>query len=134
MNIKVRILSQANNERGVEIPLSSVFENGGRRYVWVVNPSDSTIKATEITTGGSGENGVVNVVSGITANDLIIRTGVRHLVNGEKVNMLQSESDTNPGICCNGKVSSVFCQATDSFLVAYDRYHFLWSVQLSSDA
>lgn len=97
MNIKVRILSQANNERGVEIPLSSVFENGGRRYVWVVNPSDSTIKATEITTGGSGENGVVNVVSGITANDLIIRTGVRHLVNGEKVNMLQSESDTNPG-------------------------------------
>ncbi len=97
MNIKVRILSQAQNERGVNVPLSSVFENDGHRYVWVVNPSDSIIKATEIATEGTGENGVVNVVSGITAEDLIIRTGVRHLVNGEKVNILQTESDTNPG-------------------------------------
>lgn len=97
MNIKVRILSRANDDRGVTIPLSAVFENDGHRYVWVVNPNDSTITATEITTEGTGENGVVNVVSGITAKDLIIRTGVRHLVNGEKVNILQTESDTNPG-------------------------------------
>lgn len=97
MNIKVRILSQANNESGVNIPLSSVFENDGHRYVWVVNPSDSIIKATEIATAGTGENGIVNVVSGITPEDLIIRTGVRHLVNGEKVNILKTESDTNPG-------------------------------------
>mgnify|MGYP002470956303 FL=1 len=97
MNIKVRILSQANNERGVNIPLSSVFENDGHRYVWVVNPSDSIIKATQIATEGTGENGVVNVVSGLSAKDLIVRTGVRHLVNGEKVNILQTESDTNPG-------------------------------------
>lgn len=97
MNIKVRILSQANNEQGVNIPLSSVFEKVGHKYVWVVTPSDSIIKATEIVTEGTGENGVVNVVSGITAKDLIIRTGVRHLVDGEKVNILQTESDTNPG-------------------------------------
>lgn len=97
MNIKVSILSHASNERGVNIPLSSVFEKDGHRYVWVVNPSDSIINATEITTEGTGENGVVNVVSGITAKDIIIRTGVRHLVNGEKVNILQTESDTNPG-------------------------------------
>lgn len=97
MNIRVKILSQAGNERGVNIPLTSVFEQAGRRYVWVVNPSDSIITATEIVTDGTGENGVVNVESGISSKDLIIRTGVRHLVEGEKVNILRNESDTNPG-------------------------------------
>lgn len=97
MNIKVRILSRSDNEQGVIVPLTSVFENNGHRYVWVVNPSDSIIKATEIATEGTGENGVVNVVSGLTAKDMIVRTGVRHLVDGEKVNILRAESDTNPG-------------------------------------
>lgn len=97
MNIKVGILSRADDGRGVNVPLSSVFENDGHRYVWVVNPADSVITATEIATEGTGENGVVNVVSGITTNDLIIRSGVRHLSDGEKVNILQTESETNPG-------------------------------------
>lgn len=97
MNIKVTILSQNNDENGVNIPLSSIFENNGHKYVWVVNPSDSIITATEINTNGTGEDGMVNVVSGINAKDMVIRTGVRHLVNGEKVNILQTESDTNPG-------------------------------------
>lgn len=97
MNIRVGILSRAGGDNGVTVPLSAVFENNGRRYVWVVNPADSVISATEITTRGTGENGVVDVVSGLSPENLVVRAGVRHLVEGEKVNILQPESDTNPG-------------------------------------
>lgn len=96
MNITVHI-NQNNNNHGLTIPLNSVFEDYGKYYVWVVNPSDNTITATEVTISGTGEDGKLTVTSGLTTDDIIVRAGVHHLTNGEKVNILAEDSKTNPG-------------------------------------
>lgn len=97
MNITVSILSTGDDAGSVTVPLSSVFENEGHSYVWVINPADSVVTATEVTLTGTGENGRVEITSGLSAAELIVRAGVHHLVNGEKVNLLPGESETNPG-------------------------------------
>lgn len=97
MNINVRITSIDDAASGVRVPLSSVFERDGKRYVWVVNPADSVITATEVATAGTGENGIVEITSGITQADIVVRAGVHLLVDGEKVAILPEESETNPG-------------------------------------
>lgn len=97
MNLKVRICSRNDANHSVDVPLSSVFERDGRRYVWIVNEADSVVRASEIVTAGTGENGVVSVVSGVNADDIIVRAGVRHLVDGEKVKIISEGSLTNPG-------------------------------------
>ena len=97
MNITVRINSLTSGNRSVTVPLSSVFDKSGHQYVWVVNPADSVVRAAEVKVSGTGEGGVVDIVSGITDQDIIVRAGVHHLVDGEKVNILPGESETNPG-------------------------------------
>lgn len=97
MNIKVKIYSVDSTNRSVDVPLSSVFESNGKRYVWVVNPADTTVRKAEIATSGTGEGGYVSVVSGLTSSDMIVRAGVRHLTDGERVNIITENSPSNPG-------------------------------------
>lgn len=98
MTIKVKIISEGgSNTTAVSVPLTAIFEDNGKKYVWTVNPTDSVISATVVNTVGTGENGKVEVESGLNSGDIIVRTGVRHLVNGEKVKIITDNSDTNPG-------------------------------------
>lgn len=98
MTIKVKIVSEGgNNTSAVMVPLTSVFEEKGKKYVWVVNPVDSVISATAVITSGTGEDGKVEVKSGVNSGEIIVRTGVRHLIDGEKVNIITDNSETNPG-------------------------------------
>ena len=97
MNITVHIFCEGAKTDMVKVPLSSVFEDNGNRYVWVVNPEDSTVSATEVTISGTGEDGFLHVSSGLSTDDIIVRAGVHHLVDGEKVTILIEESETNPG-------------------------------------
>lgn len=97
MNITVNIYSSRADSGAVSVPLGAVFEREGAEYVWLVNPADSVVSARRVTVSGTGEGGSVTVTSGLTVADAIVRAGVHHLVEGEKVNVLPSESVTNPG-------------------------------------
>lgn len=98
MNIKVRIISAGNGDKTkLYVPISAVFDDNGQKYVWSVHESDSIVTATPIVISGTGENGIVEVTDGLSPDNLIVRAGVRHLVNGEKVNIISTESATNPG-------------------------------------
>lgn len=97
MNVTIKIYSMDNANHNVEVPLSSVFEKNGNKYVWVVNPTDSVIRAQEITITGTGANGLVTVTDGLTGHDVIVRAGVRHLTDGEKVHIISESSHSNPG-------------------------------------
>lgn len=96
MNITVRISCDGEGRGAVEAPLSAVFSREGRTCVWIINPADSVITAREVVTAGTGEGGTVEITSGLSASDLIVRSGVNHLTEGEKVRII-TESETNPG-------------------------------------
>lgn len=97
MNIMVNITLDGTGKDGVRIPLSALFNNEAQRYVWVVNADDSTVNAHKVNIISDIENGTVVVNGNINCNDMIVRAGVRHLIEGEKVKVINEESDTNPG-------------------------------------
>lgn len=97
MNITIHVFRESENNGTVKVPLSSVFESNGNCFIWAINPADSTVNARNITVSGTGEDGFLTVTSGLSAEDVIVRAGVHHLVDGEKVNILSEESATNPG-------------------------------------
>lgn len=96
MNIKVTIESESRGNSAVRVPLIALFENNGHTCVWIVNPADSVITARQVTTAGTATDGIAEITSGLSAADVIVRAGVHHLTEGEKVNII-TESDTNPG-------------------------------------
>lgn len=98
MNVTVAIATGGDGKGGVTVPASAVFDNGGKPSVYVYNPADSTITATPVTVGGTGNaNGTINITSGLNASQSIVRAGVHHLINGEKVKVISPASSTNPG-------------------------------------
>lgn len=97
MTVTVKIKSTGSADSPLQVPLSAVFESEGNRYVWQLSPSDSTVTARRVVTQGSGEGGVIEILSGISAGDVIVRAGVHHLIEGEKVNVIDENSESNPG-------------------------------------
>ncbi len=98
MNVAVAIATGGNGNGGVAVPSSAVFDNGGKAAVFVYNPADSTITATPVTITGTGNaDGTLTVTSGLDASQSIVRAGVHHLRDGEKVNVIAPASTTNAG-------------------------------------
>ncbi len=87
MNVTVRIHCGGDAGDTVNIPLSALFERNGEQYVWTVNPADSVISARRVSVEGLPREDCVKV-SGISDSDIIVRSGVHHLTQGEKVNII----------------------------------------------
>ena len=64
----------------------SVFDENGKKFVWIFNPEDSIITKHEITVEGLPEGNKLRV-SGLTGKERIVETGVKQLYEGEKVNI-----------------------------------------------
>lgn len=88
MNMTVRIACSGCDSGSVVVPLSAVFNLRGAQCVWVVNPADSVISARQVVVEGlpQGEN---VEVGGLAPSDIIVRAGVHHLTEGERVNILK---------------------------------------------
>lgn len=98
MNLEVAIATDGDGSGAVTIPSSALFDDGGRPSVFVYNQADSVITATAVTIEGTGNpDGTVTVTSGLAPSQSVVRAGVHHLVNGEKVNVIPATSATNPG-------------------------------------
>lgn len=88
MNLSVRLRFRGNgDDRYCKVPSRSVFERNGKEYVWLVDQSDSTISAHEVSIIGV-HNGKYSTVSGLSGNETIVTAGVHHLTDGEKVNVM----------------------------------------------
>ena len=97
MNLKVKIICTGSGRDTVEVPLSSVFERNGHKYVWKVNPADSVISPVEVIPQSTGEGGTLSVSGQLTPSDIIVRAGVNHLSDNEKVAIITENSPSNPG-------------------------------------
>lgn len=87
MNISVLINTSENVTSESLVPSRSIFKDNGKTYVWVYNPSDSTINKKEVTVEGS-PSGKMSIVKGLSNGENIVETGVKQLYEGEKVNVL----------------------------------------------
>jgi multidrug efflux pump subunit AcrA (membrane-fusion protein) len=86
------VLGQRTN--AITIPAEAIFAAGGESLVFVVNP-DSTVMRKSLTLGTRMAD-VVEVLSGLEANSMVVRTGHQKLFDGAKVFPIsgQEQSDT----------------------------------------
>ncbi len=74
------------------VPITAVFDEGGKHYVWIVNRSEMTVGRRQVTVGNpSGES--IEVTSGLEKGDMIATAGVHHLDDGVKIRSLNESSD-----------------------------------------
>ena len=68
----------------VKLPLTAVFEQGGRTVVWVVDRNAMTVQVQPIAVGGADGNLVV-VAGGLQPGQAVVTAGVHTLTPGQKV-------------------------------------------------
>lgn len=95
MNVEVTIhLSGENGD--VTIPTTAVMHRDNKEYVWVLE-NDSTVKLTEVVLNPTPDGGRIQVKSGLSAGQKVVRAGVSALCEGEKVKIIGQPSATNVG-------------------------------------
>lgn len=96
MTVTVAVSSDAvGGEAACKVPLRSVFNHDGHSCVWVLE-ADSTIsrRNVEVRETVAGE---AFITGGLDGSEQVVRAGVNSLHDREKVNVLNTESDTNIG-------------------------------------
>lgn len=88
MNMSVTLqFNNADGNQTCTIPSRAIFERNGKEWVWVINSSDSTIYAQEITIAGTHDRKNSKVI-GLNEGQTIVAVGVHHLADGEKVKIM----------------------------------------------
>ncbi len=68
----------------VKLPLTAVFEQGGKTSVWLVDRTAMTVRAQPIVVGGA-EGNLVVVAAGLQPGQAVVTAGVHTLTPGQKV-------------------------------------------------
>lgn len=97
MNVDLTIVSSTqNNQEQYQLPLSAIFKEGEKAYVWIYNP-DSTVTKQEVQISPKLVNGKAVIELGINGDMKVVRSGATHLQRGEKVKPIEESSKTNVG-------------------------------------
>ena len=101
-NIKPNLTAKVNlndysSEKAIVIPQSIISENAeGEQYVYVAEKSGQEDRATvhrQIITTGKTQGSVVEVLSGISDGDELIKEGARSVKNGQNVQILNTQTN-----------------------------------------
>ena len=95
MNVEVTIRMSGENA-DVTIPTTALMHRDNKEYVWVVG-NDSTVTLTEVVLSPTPDGGKIQVKSGLSAGQKVVRAGVSALSEGEKVKIIGQPSATNVG-------------------------------------
>ena len=73
------------------IPITALNASNetNQMYVWIYNPSTSTVSRRDVTTGALMGLGNVLIKQGLSKGDIIVTAGVTQITEGEKVKILQ---------------------------------------------
>ena len=84
MNMPVTL--ELRNEVAGEalVPSRAIFDENGVNFVWIYNPTDSTLKKNPVEVTGQPQ-GNKSLVKGLSGNEKIVAAGVKQLRQGEKV-------------------------------------------------
>ena len=80
-----RVVASGAAGNGVlTLPLAAVTAEGDERYVWAVNPADSSLIKTPVETGAYGAE-TIPVLSGLQADTWVVAAGTHLLREGQTV-------------------------------------------------
>lgn len=81
----------------IAIPASALFENAGKSYVWVYNPTDSIVNARQVAIESLHTDGTATIATGLRRGESIVTAGVHHIADKQRVKPLPQTSKTNIG-------------------------------------
>ena len=87
MSATVRL--ELGEAQAIVIPNTALYTRDNATRVWLVDRASETVKAVEIKTGASTNDGVA-VLSGLKPGDLVVTAGANLLQSGQKVRLLDA--------------------------------------------
>lgn len=98
MNVEVRIeMNVPESAQGISVPVSAVFNQEGKSYVWVLDEKTSTVNRKPVTTGNIADDAHIIITEGLTGIEKVVKAGVNVLQDKEKVKVIANPSKTNVG-------------------------------------
>ena len=82
---------------GAKVPIGAVWTEVQKSYVFVYDKKSSTVKKTEIKVEHIENDGNVVLSTGLQDGSQVVSSGVHHLVDGQKVSVLENTSELNVG-------------------------------------
>ncbi len=97
-SVQVEIYSKPsdNGQHYVSVPLRTICQREAEPFVWGINP-DSTLRKQVVTIASLESQGNARISSGLDGTETLVRAGASTLQEGEKVRILDSNSQTNIG-------------------------------------
>lgn len=90
-------LNDYSNEEAIVIPQSIISENAeGDQYVYIAQKTENENQAVanrQIITTGKTQGSIVEVLSGISSGDELIKEGARSVKDGQKVEIKNAQND-----------------------------------------
>ena len=97
MDVKVLISYKNPVAESLTLPVEAIFHDSGNSFVWVFNSETSTVKKQKIVTEGLAGSGKVKITGGLRGDEKVVVAGVNVLQENQKVEVLQTVSETNIG-------------------------------------
>jgi RND family efflux transporter MFP subunit len=88
MSAKVRVTMSTGNDHTIIIPIESVFEKEGKKFVWVYNKSNNKVESQEVLVKMIENRGTISVTSGLKGNESVVVAGVHSLTENQEVRIL----------------------------------------------
>lgn len=89
--------SVADSSNTVSVPSTAVFNKDEKTGVFVFDAQSGTVRFRTVTVGALKTDGSAIVASGLKAGEIVVATGTRHLVEGQKVQPLPEPTKSNVG-------------------------------------
>ncbi len=96
MDVQVKIELRTNGDPQTCVPLTALFNDSGKTYVWVYQPNQS-VQKREVVTGKLTGDGRIRISKGLQPKEQIVVAGVNNLLDNQRVEPLEAVSETNVG-------------------------------------
>lgn len=96
MDVQVKIELATNGGPQTCVPLTALFSDKGKTFVWVYQ-SNQSVQKREVVTGKLTGDGRIRISEGLQPEEQIVVAGVNNLTDNERVQPLEPVSETNLG-------------------------------------
>jgi membrane fusion protein, multidrug efflux system len=79
-----RVMFARNGLAALSVPLSALTADGGRHFVWVLDPARTTVARREVAIGPFGDDSAT-ITEGLQADEWVVAAGVHLLRDGQPV-------------------------------------------------
>ncbi len=97
MRVEVNITYRRDTNAFFNIPSTAIFYDGEQARVWRVSPDDQTVHPVPVEIIRIGNSGEATVRADLIQDDILVRSGVHSLYEGQTVSPREEPADTNVG-------------------------------------